>query len=75
MKRENKPSTWQAASFAMGIGIHFVVMVAVGILLGRLADTSFSSAPWGTLLGILSGFFAAGWSTYKRLVGKNSNGF
>lgn len=75
MGRKNEPSTWQAAGFAMGIGISFAVIIAVGILMGRLADAYFSCAPWGTLCGILLGFFAAGWSTYKRLVGKNGSGF
>lgn len=73
MKRKKDPSAWQAVGFAMGIGFHFVAAIALGIFIGHFTDAFFSFTPWGTLLGILLGFFVAGWSTYKQLVGKNSN--
>ncbi len=56
---------------AASIGFYLVSSVAAGILLGRLADAYFMTAPWGTIWGIVLGMIAGMWSIYKKVVGGN----
>lgn len=63
-------SVMQAFGFVSGIGIHCAVTIAVCVYLGKKVDAFFAFAPWGTIGGIVAGFLAAIWSTYKKLLGK-----
>lgn len=69
--KKREESTLAAASFALGIGISFAVIIGVGIFIGKWIDEVFLSSPWGILGGIVLGVFTGMWSVYKRLVGKN----
>jgi F0F1-type ATP synthase assembly protein I len=42
-----------------------VVSPLVGFFLGKLAERWFPIAPWGTIVGLILGFVAAGKETYS----------
>ncbi|HWR44373.1 AtpZ/AtpI family protein [Sporomusa sp.] len=59
---------WSAFSLAGSIGLNMAASVAVGLFLGRWADSFFSSSPWFTVAGIVFGMAAGLWGTYKKIV-------
>lgn len=63
-------STLQAFGFVSGIGIQFAVIIGVCIFIGKEVDSFLQISPWGTLIGIISGFLSGIWITYKKLLGK-----
>lgn len=70
MREDNKRQLIQAFALASGIGLQIVASVIVGILLGRWADSSFDTFPWGTMSGIVLGMAAGLWSVYKKIMEK-----
>ncbi|SMC38291.1 AtpZ/AtpI family protein [Sporomusa malonica] len=59
---------WSAFSLAGSIGLNMAAAVAVGLFLGRWADSYLNSFPWFTVSGIVLGMAAGLWGTYKRIV-------
>lgn len=69
-RRPEEKTTLQALGFVSGLGLYFAATIAVCIFLGKIADKYLECAPWGSLIGIIGGFFAGIWTTYKKLLGK-----
>jgi F0F1-type ATP synthase assembly protein I len=55
----------RAASMLLVIPTLLVVSPLVGFFLGKLAEGWFAIAPWGTIVGLILGFVAAGKETYS----------
>lgn len=65
-----KEGLWQAfkaMSILSGVGIYFVVVVAICVYLGHLADTHFGLGNAGKFIGILAGFPIAIYSLWRQL--------
>lgn len=67
---KDERTAMQAVGFVSGIGIQFAALILVFIFLGKEVDDYLQISPWGTLVGIIAGFFAGIWTTYKKLLGK-----
>lgn len=65
-----KRDIWTLLAFVSGLGVHFAVVVGVGIYLGRWLDAACGTHPWGAIGGILAGTAAAIWTILKKLLGK-----
>jgi ATP synthase protein I len=59
---------WSAFGLAGSIGLNMAAAVAVGLFLGRSADSLLGSSPWFTVGGIVLGMVAGLWGTYKKIV-------
>ncbi|WP_425058651.1 hypothetical protein SCACP_33080 [Sporomusa carbonis] len=59
---------WSAFGLAGSIGLNMVANIAVGLFLGRWADSRLDSSPWATVAGIVLGMVAGLWATYKKIV-------
>ncbi len=71
MKKNHKNDNMFAAlSTAASLGFIMVSCLGAGLFLGRAADAYFSTAPWGTVSGIVLGIISGMWVTYKRLTGE-----
>ncbi len=55
----------RSAGLLMAIPTLMVVSPLVGFFLGKLAERWFAIAPWGTTVGLILGFVAAGRETYS----------
>jgi len=65
-----KEGLWQAfkaMSILSGVGVYFVVVVAICVYLGHLADTHFGLGNAGKFIGILAGFPIAIYSLWRQL--------
>lgn len=65
-----KDGLWQAfkaMSILSGVGVYFVVVVAICVYLGHLADTHFGLGNAGKFIGILAGFPIAIYSLWRQL--------
>ena len=54
-----KKSSWGSLGQAASIGIEFVICIVIGLALGHFWDSKFQSEPWGMLVGLVLGIFAA----------------
>ena len=68
-KQVRKRNQWEIAAFISGIGIYFVVILAICIFLGRQAAELWSIRPFGTIFGIVIGFPIGFYSIYKKITG------
>ena len=64
---------WQAIGVASGLGCTVVASLLLCVVGGILLDRWLGTSPVLTLIGVLLGFFAAGYSLYELVVISDPN--
>lgn len=67
MKKNELRGLGDALGVATGVGLEVVCWIALGTVVGHMADVFGNISPIGTVLGILGGFGLAMRSIYRRI--------
>lgn len=70
MQKDDGRQMLKAFSLVGTLGFNMAATVAVGLFLGRWADSLLDSQPWATVAGIIIGMLTGLWSAFKIIMKK-----
>ncbi len=68
----NKKHLLQALTLVSTLGLTVISTIAVGIVLGSLADRWLDSSPWGTVVGIILGMLSGLYGIFKLVMDQDN---
>lgn len=70
MQKDDSRQVLKAFGLVGTLGLNMAATVAVGVFVGRWADSLLDSQPWATVIGIILGMLAGLWSVFKIIMKK-----